>query len=121
MTHGERDPSAGDPITLEQRLPEPASVVSELQLPFVKARAGYDSASFAAGQNCGTRVAACIARFSALELIDGSRWWNRRGRRLMAAALVAYAEELESGADADGRCAPSGPRSTDPGSRSRFV
>jgi hypothetical protein len=71
----------------------------------------YDGASFAAGQDCGTRVAACIARLSALELTDGSRWWNRRGRRLMADALVALAEELEAAAEADGRCASSGPRS----------
>lgn len=74
----------------------------------------HDSASFAAGQDCGTRVAACIARLSALELIDGSRWWNRRRRRLMAGALVAHAEELESGADADGRCASLRPRLTSP-------
>jgi len=64
----------------------------------------YDSASFDAGQDCGTRIAACIARLSALELIDGSRWWNRRGRRRIAAALVTYAEALESDADAHARC-----------------
>jgi hypothetical protein len=64
----------------------------------------YDTGSFDAGQDCGTRIAAGIARLSALELIDGSRWWNRRGRRRMAAALVAYAEALESAADADARC-----------------
>ena len=73
----------------------------------------HDSASFDAGQDCGTRIAACIARLSALELIDGSRWWNRRGRRRIAAALVAYAEALESDADADasrGRPRPTGPK-----------
>ncbi len=73
-----------------------------------------DSASFDAGQDCGTRVAACLARLSALDLIDGSRWWNRRGRRRMAGALVAYAEELESGADADGPCVSFRPRLTGP-------
>ncbi len=74
----------------------------------------YDSTSFAAGQDCGTRVAAWIARLSALDLIDGSRWWNRRGHRLMAGALVAYAEDLESAADADGRCVSFHPRLTGP-------
>ena len=62
----------------------------------------YDSPSFSAGQDCGTRVAACVARLSALELMSGSSWWNRRRRRLMASALVACADELESTADADG-------------------
>lgn len=61
----------------------------------------YDSPSFSAGQDCGTRVAACVARLSALELVNGSSWWNRRRRRLMASALVACAEELESTADAE--------------------
>jgi hypothetical protein len=70
----------------------------------------YDSASFDAGQDCGTRVAACLARLSALELIGGSRWWNRQGHRLMAGALVAYADELESAVD--GRCASFRPPST---------
>jgi hypothetical protein len=70
------------------------------QSPSVEATTAYDSASFAAGEDCGTRVAACLARLSALELNDGSRWWNRWGRRRMARALVAYADELESGADA---------------------
>lgn len=58
----------------------------------------YDSASFSAGQDAGTRVAACVARLAALELTDRSRWWNRRRHRLMARALVACAEELESAA-----------------------
>ena len=66
----------------------------------------YDSTSFSAGQDSGTRVAACIARLAALELTDHSRWWNRRRHRLMAGALVACAEELECAADADGRCDP---------------
>lgn len=61
----------------------------------------YDSTSFSAGQDSGTRVAACVARLAALELTDHSRWWNRRRRRIMANALVACAEELESTADAD--------------------
>jgi hypothetical protein len=40
----------------------------------------YESSSFSAGQDCG---------------------WNRWRHRLMASALVACAEELESTADAD--------------------
>jgi hypothetical protein len=63
----------------------------------------YNSASFSAGQDCGTRVAARLARLAALELIDDSRWWNRWRHRLMARALVACAEDLESAADAGGR------------------
>jgi hypothetical protein len=62
----------------------------------------YESASFSAGQDCGTRVAASVARLAALELIDDARWWNRWRRRLMARALVACAEEMECTAD-DGR------------------
>ncbi len=57
--------------------------------------------SFSAGQDCGTRTAACVARLAALELVSGSRWWNRRRHQVMASALVACAEELESTADAD--------------------
>lgn len=59
----------------------------------------FDAASFAAGQDCGTRVAACVARAAALELVEHARWWNRWRCRLMARALVACAEELEEGAD----------------------
>jgi hypothetical protein len=83
----------------------------------------YDSASFDAGQDCGTRVAACIARLSALELIDDSRWWNRWGHRRIAAALVAYAEALESRADADehARRASFRPRLTGPDAVLRSV
>jgi hypothetical protein len=62
----------------------------------------YDSTSFSAGRDAGTRLAACVARLAALELIDGSRWWNRRRHRLMANALVACAEELEGAADSEG-------------------
>lgn len=65
----------------------------------------YDGASFAAGQDAGTRVAACVARLAALELVDHSRWWNRRRHRLMARALVACAEEMERAADEAGRAA----------------
>lgn len=61
----------------------------------------YDSTSFSAGQDCGTRLAACVARLAALELVNDSRWWNRRRRQLMADALVACAAELESTADAE--------------------
>lgn len=65
---------------------------------------GYDSTSFAAGQDSATRVAASVARLAALELTDRSHWWNRWKHRLMARALVACAEELECAADEDGRC-----------------
>jgi hypothetical protein len=67
----------------------------------VRTMTAYDSTSFSAGQDCGTRIAACVARLAALQLMDDSRWWNRRGHRLMARALVACAEELECDADAD--------------------
>jgi hypothetical protein len=56
-------------------------------------------ASFLAGQDAGTRTAACVARLAALEVMDGARWWNRRRRRLMARTLVACAEELECTAE----------------------
>ncbi|HEY6003422.1 MAG TPA: hypothetical protein VIV57_11160 [Anaeromyxobacter sp.] len=59
----------------------------------------YDSSSFSAGQDSGTRLAACVARLAALELIDNSRWWNHWRHRLMARALVACAEEMECAAD----------------------
>jgi hypothetical protein len=59
----------------------------------------YDPTSFSAGRDCGTRVAACLARLTALELMEHARWWNRRRRRVMAGALVACAEELERQAD----------------------
>ncbi|BDG05107.1 hypothetical protein [Anaeromyxobacter oryzae] len=62
----------------------------------------YDSASFAAGQDTGARMSACVARLAALQLVEDSHWWNRRRRRLMARALVSCAEELESVADASG-------------------
>ncbi len=68
--------------------------------------ASYDGPSFLAGQDCGTRVAACLARLAAIELVDDARWWNRWKRRLMARALVACAEELESVADESGQPAP---------------
>lgn len=61
----------------------------------------YDSISFSAGQDSGTRVAACVARLAAAELTERARWWNRRRHRLMAGALVACAEELERAADED--------------------
>ena len=61
----------------------------------------YEMSSFAAGQDCGTRVAAGVARLAALELMDASRWWNHWRRRAMARALVTCAEELESTADED--------------------
>jgi hypothetical protein len=68
----------------------------------VKAMTAYDSTSFSAGQDSGTRLAACVARLAALELIDDARWWNRWRHRLMARALVACAEEMDCAADAGG-------------------
>ncbi len=62
----------------------------------------YESSSFSAGQDAGTRIAACVARLAALELVEGARWWNRWRRRLMARALVACADEMECAADAGG-------------------
>jgi hypothetical protein len=59
----------------------------------------YDAASFAAGQNCGTRIASCIARLAASELMQDARWWNRRRRGAMASALFTYSEDLENDAD----------------------
>lgn len=102
MTHAVWDPSAREPTVPEQRGPRLATLGSEPRSQAVTARTADDGVSFDAGRDCGTRVAACLARLSALELLDGSRWWNRRGRRRMAAALVAHAEDLESAADADG-------------------
>ncbi|HTP51384.1 MAG TPA: hypothetical protein VMK42_11845 [Anaeromyxobacteraceae bacterium] len=74
----------------------------------------YDRSSFSAGQQSGARTAACVARLAALELVGGSRWWNRWRHRLMARALVACAEEMELAADegeglspASGRTGPS--------------
>lgn len=62
--------------------------------------APYDIASFAAGQDAGTRIASCVARLAASELMQDAHWWNRRRRGAMANALIAHAEELESDADA---------------------
>jgi len=62
----------------------------------------YDSISFSAGLEAGTRLAACVARLGAAQLLDDSHWWNRRRRRLMARALVACADEMECDADARG-------------------
>ena len=61
--------------------------------------ASYDTASFAAGQDCGTRIASCIARLAASELMRGAHWWNRWRRGAMSSALIAHAEELENDAD----------------------
>jgi len=63
--------------------------------------APYDTESFAAGQNAGTRIASCIARLAASELMQDVHWWNRRRRGAMASALITHAEELESDADAE--------------------
>lgn len=59
------------------------------------------SESFAAGQHCASRVASCVARLTAVELMKDARWWSRRRRGLMARTLIAYAEELETTAEAD--------------------
>jgi len=61
----------------------------------------YDTASFAAGQDCGTRIASCIARLAAGELMQDARWWNRRRRGVMASALLTYSEDLENDADSE--------------------
>ena len=61
----------------------------------------YDTASFAAGQNCGTRIASCIARLAASELMQDARWWNRRRRGAIASALFTYSEDLENDADSE--------------------
>ncbi len=61
----------------------------------------YDTASFAAGQNCGTRIASCIARLAASELMQDARWWNRRRRGAMASALLTYSKDLENDADSE--------------------
>jgi hypothetical protein len=58
--------------------------------------------SFRAGQETGARTSACVARLAAIGLMQESRWWNRWRRRLMARALVACAEEMESAADLRG-------------------
>ena len=60
-----------------------------------------EATSFEAGRSCGARVAACVARLAAAELMADARWWNRWRRQLMAGALVAHAAEMESAADAD--------------------
>jgi hypothetical protein len=61
----------------------------------------YDTASFAAGQNCGTRIASCVARLAARELMQDARWWNRRRRGAMASALMTYSDDLENDADSE--------------------
>lgn len=95
MPHAVWEPSAGDSMGAPRALalaPPSGRLAGE-------ATSAYDGASFAAGRDCGTRVAACVARLAALELVEGSRWWNRRSRRRMASALVACAEELERDAE----------------------
>jgi len=64
--------------------------------------AHYDAASFAAGENTGTRIASCMARMAARDLMENARWWNRRRRGAMSSALIACAEELDRDADAQG-------------------
>ncbi|MBI5067285.1 MAG: hypothetical protein HZB56_03525 [Deltaproteobacteria bacterium] len=59
----------------------------------------YDAASFNAGEQSATRVASCVARLAAHELMDGARWWNRWRRGAMSSALIACADELERDAD----------------------
>jgi len=72
--------------------------------------APYDPASFAAGQVCGTRIASCLARLAASELMRDAHWWNRRRRGAMATALFTYSRDLENDAD-------SGPAVGSPGRR----
>lgn len=59
----------------------------------------YDAASFTAGEDAATRVASCVARLAARDLMEGSRWWNRWRRGAMSSALIACADELERDAD----------------------
>jgi len=77
--------------------------------------APYDTVSFAAGESTGTRVASCVARLAALDLMEGARWWNRRRRGAMSSALIACAEELERDADAHAT------RDVDPVSTARIL
>jgi len=62
--------------------------------------APYDAASFTAGQHTGTRMASCIARLAARELMQDAHWWNRRRRGAMARALITHADELDNDTDA---------------------
>jgi len=62
--------------------------------------APYDTASFAAGQSTGARIASCVARLAACELMESASWWNRRRRTAMSMALIAHAEEMDADADA---------------------
>lgn len=78
-----------------------------------------DRTSFSAGQVCGVRTAACVARLAAIELVGGSRWWNRRRHRLMASALVACAEEMELAADEGAEAAAPRPEAVRPAARGR--
>lgn len=89
MPHRVWDPSAGCPASPEQLPPRSATIGDR------------EGRTFAQGVECGTRVAACVARASALELLARARWWNRWRYRLMASALVACAEELELWAEED--------------------
>ena len=81
----------------------------------------YDRSSFAAGQDSGTRIAACVARLAALELTDQSRWWNRWRHRAQSRALVACAEEMECAADEGERRDTAEPRDTAEGEREPIV
>ena len=98
MDPRERDGDA--PLPVEPTEPAaPDSRARAPRSPKGEAMTDYDSTSFTAGRDVGTRVAASMARLAALELVYGSRWWNRRRRRWMASALVACAEELEESLD----------------------
>jgi hypothetical protein len=59
----------------------------------------HDGASFEAGQDAGAHVAACIARLTAIQLVEDAHWWNRRRRRLMARALITYAADIDEASD----------------------
>jgi hypothetical protein len=80
----------------------------------VDAVISYDSASFAAGQDAGARIAACVARLAALQLVEDARWWNRWRCRVMAGALVRCAEDMESAADASRPATAGGPAGGSP-------
>lgn len=87
--------------------------------PVARCESGHDPVSFSAGRDCGTRVAACVARAAALELLERGRWWNRWRYRLMARALVACAEELELDAEEEGRRWGEGPHAARPARRTQ--
>jgi hypothetical protein len=58
-----------------------------------------DATTFAAGRDAGAHVAACLARLTAIQLVEDAHWWNRWRRRLMARTLITYAAEIDEASD----------------------